>query len=267
MSRFDGNPFDEDSSSNPYSSGDGGRAPSYKASAPSAATGSYFDSAPEHGSSMGSGNPALQSLRMQPLPPESRAGSAFGAASDIPFSPKSLKRKQKELQAREAELRRREQALANREETLVTARPNWPPCYPLIRHDIGADIPDYLQHTQRVAFFSWMGAITCLTWNFIAVTIAWGMGSVDFIWGMVGFFTALLFLLLGTPLSYFFWYRRLYNAFKNDSSIGLVLFFVSYTSHCLWFTLFAIAPPIFYGGCFMTFCMPSAQSSSSAKWP
>lgn len=35
---------------------------------------------------------------------------------------------------------------------------NWPPFLPIIRHDIRADIPEYLRALQRTAFFTWMGA-------------------------------------------------------------------------------------------------------------
>eukprot|EP00475_Leptophrys_vorax_P012012 TRINITY_DN18467_c0_g1_i1.p1 TRINITY_DN18467_c0_g1~~TRINITY_DN18467_c0_g1_i1.p1 ORF type:complete len:106 (-),score=15.37 TRINITY_DN18467_c0_g1_i1:40-357(-) len=96
MSQFDQNPFDEDSDRNPYSqSGRGGES-----------AGSFFDNVARGFS----GN-----SRPTPLPPESRSGSTFDAAADVQFSPRALRKKQKEIQSREAALRRKEEEIARRE--------------------------------------------------------------------------------------------------------------------------------------------------------
>jgi hypothetical protein len=63
----------------------------------------------------------------------------------------------KDLAAREAELARREQELQRKEAALATAGgavdprliANFPPCLPLVHHDINNDIPDYNKPIMR----------------------------------------------------------------------------------------------------------------------
>lgn len=48
---------------------------------------------------------------------------------------------------------------------------------------------------------------------------------------------AVLYMLLGIPLSWWLWYKRLYGAAKADSAFGFVWFFVWFAVHtafCIW---------------------------------
>lgn len=228
MSRFDSNPFDEDGGNNPFSDTPAGRG----ASSGTTASASYFDNA----------------VRPSPLPPESRRSAFDAAVSDLSFSTKDLSKKEKELQARELALKRKEEELARRESELGIKRKNWPPFFPMIRHDIKADIPAYLQSMQTWAYFSWLGCMIALTWNFFAITAAWIDGAEKSTTNTGNFFLALIYMLLGPFLSYFIWYRRLYNSFKSDSAFGFAFFFIGYLIHIVFFTYASVSPPLLFKG-------------------
>jgi hypothetical protein len=64
--------------------------------------------------------------------------------------------KGKDLAAREAELAKREQELRRKEAALATAGgvdhrliANFPPCLPMVHHDINNDVPDYNKGIMR----------------------------------------------------------------------------------------------------------------------
>ncbi|KAI7990022.1 Secretory carrier-associated membrane protein 5 [Camellia lanceoleosa] len=72
------------------------------------------------------------------------------------------KKKEKELAAWEADLKRREREIKRREDTVSSAGvpsddKNWPPCFPIIYHDIGNEISVHAQKLQYLAFASWLG--------------------------------------------------------------------------------------------------------------
>ncbi|OAY68515.1 Secretory carrier-associated membrane protein 4 [Ananas comosus] len=146
------------------------------------------------------------------------------------------KKKQKDLVAWEENLKRREREIKQREEALTRAgvtieEKNWPPVFPIIHHDISKEIPIHAQKLQYLAFASWLG-----------VKI---------------FFLAIIYALLGCPLSYVLWYRPLYRAmrypngipgFRTDSALKFGWFFLFYMIHICFCILAAIAPPIVFHG-------------------
>ncbi|KAL7183122.1 hypothetical protein ACSBR1_041744 [Camellia fascicularis] len=123
-------------------------------------------------------------------------GQKHDATVDIPLdSMNDLKKKEKELVTWEADLKRREREIKRREDTVSSVGvpsddKNWPPCFPIIHHDIGNEIPVHAQKLQYLAFASWLG-----------VKI---------------FFLATIYALLGCPLSYVLWYRPLYRAMRSE---------------------------------------------------
>ncbi|KAK9928167.1 hypothetical protein M0R45_025313 [Rubus argutus] len=74
-----------------------------------------------------------------------------------------------------------------------------------------------------MAFASWLGIVLCLVFNVIAVIICWVRGG-----GSKIFFLAIIYALLGIPLSYVLWYMPLSC---NEIHIGFCI-------------IAAIAPPI-----------------------
>ncbi|CAI5527352.1 unnamed protein product [Closterium sp. Naga37s-1] len=232
MSRFDQNPFDEETDNNPYSQS--GRQ----------VGGSFFDS-------QRSGIPMTSmSDRPSPLPPESRSGSTFDVTSDVQFSPRALKKKQKELQNREAMLRKKEEELSKREASLGIMTKNFPPFFPLIRNNIKEDVPDYLQGLMYLGFWVWMGAMGSLFYNLIPITAAWIGGAYENSSGFGNFFMALLYFIVGVPGSYFFWYSRLYYAMRKDSGVGMAFFFCGFMTHIIFFIFAAVSPPFTIGTAF-----------------
>lgn len=168
---------------------------------------------------------------------------------DIPLeTTNDSKKKAKELAAWEVDLKRREMDIQRREDALSNAgvsteEKNWPPCFPIIHHDIAKEIPINAQKLQYLAFASWLGIVLCLVWNVIAVTVCWIKGG-----GVKIFFLATIYALLGCPLSYVLWYRPLYRAMRTDSAVKFGWFFLLYLFHIGFCIFAAIAPPIVFHG-------------------
>ncbi|XP_019440278.1 PREDICTED: secretory carrier-associated membrane protein-like isoform X1 [Lupinus angustifolius] len=200
-------------------------------------------------SNPGSVAPASNS-RLSPLNPEPAGYNyGYGATINIPLDPSTdLKKKEKELQAKESELRRREEDVRRKEEAAARAGisldvKNWPPLFPIIHHDIANEIPIHLQRLQYIAFTSFLGLVSCLTWNIIAVTAAWIKGEGVTIW-----FLSVIYFISGVPGAYVLWYRPLYRAFRTDSALNYGWFFMFYLLHIGFCILAAVAPPIVFKG-------------------
>ncbi|KAH6804415.1 phosphoribulokinase [Perilla frutescens var. frutescens] len=176
-------------------------------------------------------------------------GQKHDATVDIPLDTMNdSKKKDKELATWEADLNRREREIKRREEAVASAGVpvddrNWPPFFPLIHHDIPNEIPVHAQKLQYLAFASWLGIVLCLTFNVIAITVCWIRGG-----GVKIFFLAIIYALMGCPLSYVLWYRPLYRAMRTDSALKFGWFFMFYLLHIGFCIFAAIAPPIVFHG-------------------
>mmetsp|Transcript_40057 Transcript_40057/g.55657 ORF Transcript_40057/g.55657 Transcript_40057/m.55657 type:complete len:318 (+) Transcript_40057:117-1070(+) len=170
----------------------------------------------------------------------------FGAAT-TPAGPaggkeEALIRKERELERKAESLRRREETLqASGGELRVK---NFPKFFPLVYHNIDADIPFEKQRVVRAAFYSYLGLVICLLWNWFAVTCNFFVegGDETSAWLYNG-----IYLVTGTIGSWFLWYSRLYSACKGDRALTFFFFFITYSVHvafCIWAT---IAPPGFLG--------------------
>ncbi|KAK3435278.1 hypothetical protein EUGRSUZ_D02626 [Eucalyptus grandis] len=212
----DPNPFDEEEEVNPFSKG---TAPASKS--------------------------RLPPLASEPL----GFGQKHDATVDIPLDTMNdSKEKVKELASWEADLKRREREIKRREDAVSKANvplddKNWPPCFPIIHHDIANEIPVHAQRLQYLAFASWLGIVLCLTFNVLAVTVCWIRGG-----GVKIFFLAIIYALMGCPLSYVLWYRPLYRAMRTDSALNFSWFFLFYLLHVGFCIFAAIAPPIVFHG-------------------
>ncbi|KAK9819936.1 hypothetical protein WJX72_004131 [[Myrmecia] bisecta] len=152
-----------------------------------------------------------------------------------------LLRKEAELNAREKELKRREDELRR----AGGGRPekNWPICYPITHHDIAGEVPADSQRVVRKGYYSFLGLMVCLTFNWFGALIAMcainpGDGR------LAGFFLATIYWLAGVPGAWILWYMRLYHAAIKDRAFTYAWFFLLYLVHiafCLWS---AIAPPL-----------------------
>ncbi|KAM0945686.1 hypothetical protein DsansV1_C10g0105361 [Dioscorea sansibarensis] len=201
------------------------------------------------------------------------------ATVDIPLDSTNDVKKEKELASWEADLKRREQDIKRREDALTkgnregtrilfyfllwhcgfqmiyllflfvvcagvpSEEKNWPPFCPIIHHDIAKEIPAPVQRLQYMAFASWLGLVLCLSFNVIAVTVCWIEGG-----GVKIFLLAVIYAILGCPLSYVLWYRPLYRAMRTDSALKFGWFFLQYMIHIGFCVLAAFAPPIVFQG-------------------
>ncbi|XP_078446178.1 SCAMP family protein [Wolffia australiana] len=176
-------------------------------------------------------------------------GQSYDATVDIPLeNMNTSSQKSKDLASWEAELKRKEKEIKRREDALTSAgvpteEKNWPPFFPIIHHDIANEIPIHAQRLQYLAFASWLGIVMCLVWNVIAVSVCWFRGG-----GVKIFFLAVIYAILGCPLSYVLWYRPLYRAMRTDSALKFGWFFMLYLIHIGFCILAAIAPPIVFEG-------------------
>ncbi|EYU29071.1 hypothetical protein ABFS82_05G114100 [Erythranthe guttata] len=156
--------------------------------------------------------------------------------------------KAQELAALEADLNRRETDIRRREEAVSgavvrTDKRNWPPCFPIIHHDIAKEIPIHAQKLQYLAFLTWLGIVLCLVFNVVAITVCWIKGG-----GVKIFFLAIIYAFIGCPLSYVLWYKPLYNAMRTDSALRFGWFFMFYLLHIAFCIFAAIAPPVIFRG-------------------
>ncbi|XP_076912120.1 secretory carrier-associated membrane protein 4 [Bidens hawaiensis] len=174
-------------------------------------------------------------------------GQKHDATVDIPLD-SDPKKKATELSNWESDLKRRENDIRRREQAVAgVAIPaddrNWPPFFPIIHHDIANEIPVHAQKLQYLAFASWLGLVLCLTFNVVAVIVCWIKDG-----GVKIFFLAVIYALLGVPLSYVLWYRPLYRAMRTDSALKFGWFFLFYLLHLGFCIYAAIAPPIVFHG-------------------
>ncbi|KAL8536440.1 hypothetical protein ACS0TY_011884 [Phlomoides rotata] len=176
-------------------------------------------------------------------------GQKHDATVDIPLDTMNdPKKKEKELASWQADLNRREREIKRREDTVASAGVpvddrNWPPLFPIIHHDIANEIPVHAQKLQYLAFASWLGIVLCLAFNVIAITVCWIRGG-----GVKIFLLAIIYALMGCPLSYVLWYRPLYRAMRTDSALKFSWFFLFYLLHIGFCIFAAIAPPIVFHG-------------------
>ncbi|KAI8846779.1 scamp family-domain-containing protein [Chytridium lagenaria] len=157
----------------------------------------------------------------------------------------SLSSREAEIERREAELRASGGEgeclwnLTEKESQLGDHHPpNWPPCKPMIYHDIQNDIPEtgrWIVKRMYMAFY--LSAVTYLA-NFVAAFAllvvkaesaggTFGLALVIFWWGR----------------QFVFWYRPLYSGVKNDRSISFFFFFFNYCFHLAVSALLAVGIP------------------------
>eukprot|EP00897_Mesotaenium_endlicherianum_P000200 jgi/Mesen1/10180/ME000076S09685 len=187
--------------------------------------------APAYGSQFASGSfydavqPPAKSKPM-PLGHESMSSSGIEATEDIPLgNARDLTKKEKELKAKEAALKKKEEELRKRE----------------------------------------AGIIWCLFYNIVGVTAAWVGNAVSGTKGFGNFFLALAYAILGWPLSYWLWYRRLYNAMRKDSAFTFAFFFIFYLIHIAYCIFASVAPPFLFKGKSLTGVYATIQIFGDGK--
>lgn len=150
-----------------------------------------------------------------------------------------LDRRAAELAAREAELQRAQRATAPRENNFPPL-PSFFPCTPCFYQDINVEIEIDFQGIVRQVFQLWLFYVGTLLVNFIACLVSLAEG-VDNGIGMV--FFAIITIVIFTPLSFLFWFRPLYKAFRDDSSFNFMVFFFVFFCQLMLSIFWALGVP------------------------
>ncbi|KAI0340088.1 scamp-domain-containing protein [Trametopsis cervina] len=154
-------------------------------------------------------------------------------------TPSVASKRAQELEQRERDLERREQELNQRADHIRQhGRNNWPPFYPLIFHSIQEEIPEASRPLITRLYQLWMLLALTLLLNFVACLILLISGA-D---GIGTLITSIIFLVFITPLSFFLWYRPIYNGYMKEQALYYYMYFVFGGFHLL-FSLYAIIGP------------------------
>jgi len=188
----------------------------------------------------------LQTQNVAPLGGTQAPPPQYTATSQQQISSKDfeeLKRRQEELERRAQELEAREAELRSNPQNV--RQNNWPPLpsfcptQPCFYQDINVEIPVEFQKIVKNMYYLWIGHAALLFGNLIAgmfFLFAGGDHGTAFGLGIVWWF-------LFTPASYVCWFRPIYKAFRDDSSMYFMVFFFIFFFQCLNSVIWAIGIP------------------------
>ncbi|KAJ3211415.1 Secretory carrier-associated membrane protein 5 [Dinochytrium kinnereticum] len=164
----------------------------------------------------------------------------------------SLSSREAEIERREAELRHREAKLAEKESQLGDHHPpNWPPCKPMVYHDIQNDIPETGRWLVKRLYMAWYLSCAAYLANF-AAAFALLVVKAENAGGTFGL--ALVIFLVGIPVS---------SGVKHDRSISFFLFFFNFGFHLAVSALLAVGIPG-WGGAGIIYCLSQIGSNPGA---
>lgn len=176
-----------------------------------------------------------------PNPPKSKHSlsqpslKGLGQASSLSSNPSTgpIGVSREDIERRTEELRRWEADLAGREALLrrqAAPYKNWPRCFPIVHHDIAADIPFERKGLVRSGYVAWCVVAAGYLWNFISLTAFFIAGQKKVsLWVMAG-----LVAVAGLPLSFLCWYRGLYFAASRDSAGRWLYYMLNMLVHIVW---------------------------------
>ncbi|THH26466.1 hypothetical protein EUX98_g7726 [Antrodiella citrinella] len=137
-----------------------------------------------------------------------------------------------ELNRRETELARRETELGQKADYIRKhGRNNWPFFFPLIFHSIQDEIPEASRPLITRLYQLWLVLAATMIMNLIAcifILIAGASGGGSDVGSSIGY------LLVITPLSFFLWYRPIYNGYMKEQALYYYLYFFFAGWHLLF---------------------------------
>jgi len=158
-----------------------------------------------------------------------------------------LSTREAEIKQRERQLEERQQELHNLQRTTVGGTParvkNWPPCSPILYHDIEAEIPVGLQQTVKRAYQSYLLFCVTVLFNLLCLTLAFSEGVKAVAW-----IFAAIYAVVGIPGAFILWYGRIYNAASYDRAVTFMCYFLGSAVHigfCVWAAIpvpFSVGP-------------------------
>ncbi|KAE8234570.1 hypothetical protein CF326_g385 [Tilletia indica] len=136
--------------------------------------------------------------------------------------------KMEELARRERELEQRERDLNARAAHIQRhGRNNFPPFYPMLYHDIDAEIPPDSRPLVATVFKLWLLLVLSLIVNLVATVFLLVQSAPD---GGKDMISGIVYLPVITAASFMLWYRPMYNAYMKESSVFYYMYFVLYAS-------------------------------------
>jgi len=167
--------------------------------------------------------------------------------ADVPKPQTQPKVSTADFQRRQEELEKRAQELDRREEELRSAPqnvrqnnfppvPNFCPVQPCFYQDINVDIPVEFQKIVKHLFYLWVGHVSLLFANFLTGLLClFVTGSNPEVFGL-----GLVYCAIFSPASYVCWFRPAYKAFRDDSSVNFMLFFMVFFFQMIFHVLYAL---------------------------
>ncbi|RUS30301.1 scamp family-domain-containing protein [Jimgerdemannia flammicorona] len=159
--------------------------------------------------------------------------------------PSALSAKEEELRRKERELEERERALQERQDNFVLRRQgnNFPPCFPLLYMDIQAEIPRENQEVVTWLYRSWLTFLVTILWNCVACFFVLFSHPPSVTQGPADFGVSLTTVFTHSLLSFFLWYRPVYNAYMKEVSLYYFLYFIFNGIHVLYVFYMAVGIP------------------------
>eukprot|EP01089_Gocevia_fonbrunei_P013662 TRINITY_DN3548_c0_g1_i2.p1 TRINITY_DN3548_c0_g1~~TRINITY_DN3548_c0_g1_i2.p1 ORF type:complete len:289 (-),score=44.49 TRINITY_DN3548_c0_g1_i2:70-936(-) len=118
-----------------------------------------------------------------------------------------------------------------------STKKNFPICYPILYHNISADIPPEHRFLVRLTYTTWYAIIIAYIVNSIALgSIAFSDGGSE---NIIGWVLSIVFILVG-PIFAFCVYKSLYNGCKTGKSSYYVLFLCFFIMQLLLEIFFAV---------------------------
>lgn len=183
-------------------------------------------------------SPSNTFQKSDPPPSYSQSTANNLTAEQLRQRQEELDRRAEELAAREAELQRA-QRITTRENNFPPL-PTFFPCKPCFYQDINVEIEIDFQGIVRQVYQLWLFYLGTLLVNFIGCLVAMIEG-IDNGAGM--FFFSLVTMLIFAPLSFLFWFRPLYKAFRDDSSFNFMVFFFVFFCQLIMSVFWALGFP------------------------
>jgi len=162
-------------------------------------------------------------------------------SSNLSEESERLRRKEEELNQREDQLKRRGEILTERRKIgKEKDPPNWPRCRPIVYHNIQKEMQNpELVSLVRFGYGAWIFGQYALSFNSIALLVVLINGGKEATANIGGFVLSLIFMVLGTVLSFII-YRVLYRGGRKYRPRTFVLYFLLLWIEILCYALFAL---------------------------
>ncbi|KJE95585.1 hypothetical protein CAOG_06025 [Capsaspora owczarzaki ATCC 30864] len=176
-----------------------------------------------------------------------------GSQSEVEQLRSALRLRDEEVLKQRAEIDKLKSDHA-KELVVASRKPNFPFFYPIVYISIAHDMPEQTMRNQiRLALTLWFFMMAAFIWGFLSVMIPFFDGdalnkSAGWDNDTAAFFLALIWMLAGVPLSFYFWFFRLYTLHRDlgaDKTPGVSYFFWFFHGlvNFLWCCIYAIGPP------------------------